>query len=66
MSKDKNNKQRKSNDQKVAEVFSFVALTLLAALSFEGVKSLVDAKPSIQTAVALVLVLLLVKTALKK
>ena len=45
---------------------AYLALILLAGLAFEGIKSLVDAKPTIQTAVGVILVLLLVKTALKR
>ena len=47
-------------------VLSYVALVILAGLAYEGVKALVDAKPAVQTAVGILLVLLLIKTAVKK
>ena len=45
---------------------SYLAQVILAGLAFVGVQSLVDAKPAIQTGIAVLVVLLLTKTALHK
>jgi hypothetical protein len=47
-------------------LFSYFALVILAALAYEGIRSLVDAKPAAQTFIAVILIVLLVKAAIKK
>ena len=47
-------------------LLSYIALVMLAGLSYEGIKSLIDANPNVQTAIGLVLTALLIKTAIKK
>jgi len=47
-------------------ILSYVAMVLLAGFAYVGVQSLVDAKPMIQTGIAILVTMLLVKTALNK
>ncbi len=47
-------------------VLAYLSLAVLAGLAFKGVEALVDSKPAVSTAIGVVVVLLLVKTALKK
>ena len=47
-------------------LLSYIALVILAGLAYEGIKSLIDANPNVQTAIGLVLTALLIKTAIKK
>ena len=47
-------------------LLSYIALVMLAGLSYEGIKSLIDANPNVQMAIGLVLTALLIKTAIKK
>lgn len=45
---------------------SYAALVILAGLAYEGLLSLLDSKPSIETGFAILLVMLLVKQACRK
>lgn len=44
---------------------SFIAILLLAALAFKGVQSLVDASEAVKTALGVLVIVLLVKSATK-
>jgi len=50
----------------VNNTLSVISLVLLAGFAYQGVVSLVDARPWIQTGVGILLILLLIKTAVKK
>lgn len=62
----KQNKKQTESVSKIDTGLSYVALIILAGLAYEGILSVIDAKPSVQIGTAIILIGLLVKTALKK
>ena len=63
----KQRQQKNVNIKSMTEtLLSYIALAILAGLAYEGIKSLVTASPSVQTAIGIVLTALLIKTAIKK
>lgn len=47
-------------------IWSYLALVIMAGLSYQGVKELIDGSQYIKTAFAILVVVLLVKTTLRK
>lgn len=62
----KKSKPEKKSNINLTAIESFIAIVILAALAFKGVQSLVDASEAIKTGLAVLVVLLLVKTAIKR
>lgn len=57
----------KSNIKLVSdEVFSAIALILLAGFAYEGIRGLVEASDAIKAIIGMIVVLLLLKTAVKR
>lgn len=59
----------KSKEKKTVHidtVLSYVALVILGGFAYLGVMSEIDAKPSVQTTIAVILVGLLLKTTLRR
>lgn len=59
-------KSKKEKNNILNDTFKYVSLMLLAGFAYQGIHSLVDAKPVIQSMIGIIVVVLLVKTVLNK